>query len=315
MKTFIHILAVSLLLALALACGSSGELANTGGISGTSDGPQLAKTLHITDFNLAHPSYGEKRAKGLYLYSLSPVISIRFEEEAPSDLASYLSLKLIEISSNREIEITPDQQQDHFRFDTESNVLYITVYKSGQLELDSFDLKPGEEYQFELTAAEPIQLVYQGAQILKYTGSLSTSTLTLTYPISNSQQDSMVRSKTRQALHGVSTNTPIFYIHCRKPVLNYNPQDATGFGLADDFSLSVNGTSLNDTNLSHLNFLESSAQAFSIQVKPGLLASGEQYGFVFSPKTTFIIQDGESTRNLQAGEYPSAFSVHMGSDL
>lgn len=277
-KTGLALLLLVATFCILSACGgSSNEVANTGGISGTGD---ISKPV-IETFDVAHPTYGERSKElSFNLNSLAPVFMLRFAHDVDVNLTDFLEISYSGSGVDSEINNTSNIVTQR---SADGKTFYIMIVKTGQVEIGSSELGPGSFYELSIRPKSGSSIVYneKGYKILST--ELYTRNMTFTYPFDLASSDSLV-DLGLSPFNGVNTVTPEFIVHSRYPIANFNENEsASGYGILDHITVQLNGQSIFKSGLDKVQIWNASSKAFKFLVLPQAgLVRGSEYAFSIS---------------------------------
>ena len=304
------LLGLAFVLYMAACGGSSSNLANTGGISGTGD---ISKPV-IADINTAHATYGTRqnnlkgdRQKSLEftLSSLAPVFTIAFTESFDMNLTDFIQVSYAKADGQ-----PLNKAEDNIvtRRSSDGKTHFIMIMKSGRVEIAEQELHPGQDYILRLQLRNAGNLVYLDKSSPELNIAMKTRVMTFTYPMEVSSTDSLVNLGL-DPFGGVNSTTPEFIVHSKYPIVNYNPNDL-GYGIVDQIDVQLNGKSIFKSGLDRIQVWNASAESFKFLVLPQAgLVKGSTYNFSVAPGPSLKMNVNGQMLNVTQQDLPQQLTL------
>jgi hypothetical protein len=273
--------------------------------------PSYRTSYQIDTFALAHPTYGTLSGNDFSLNTLAPVFKIVMAQEVPRDISPILDLSITDPDTGVGYQLDKVQNKLILSPQADNKTFFISVRKSSLLSLGADELKPGRNYKYSLTAKTNVSFIFDGNTTSSISGIVEVKNITFTLPTSN--WESLVDLGV-SGQKGLSSLTPIFQVHSKYDILNFNPSRIDdGYGILDHLNVYVNGQKiLNSGNTPSLKLSEASATTFKLQVLNNAnLSKATSYTLLGEATTGLMMNVAGNATQVLSQDLPSTMTIQM----
>ncbi len=218
---------------------------NTNEVSITMDIPQLSSEYSIQSFELAHASMGTKTANDFEIYTLSPVFKIVMDKEVPSNILSFLDIKLTNKTNGASVNYSQASSALKIIQLDDQKTFYIQVLKSSSTTIAEKELKPGNTYTYTIAGINGLTMKDEN-QVAGISGEIKVRSITLTYYSSTTITKSQLNLNIF-ANKGLTNLSPSFIINSQYAFSTYNAS-SSHLGVIDKLNFTLTSTATTSIN-------------------------------------------------------------------